>query len=396
LKVALINTLYAPTPRMGGAELCVQSLAEGLTEAGHQAVVISAVPEKGIQIDWVNGVKVYYIGLKNLYWPYRDKKNPVALKPLWHALDTYNPWMIREGMRILIEERPDLVHTNTLAGFSPQIWQVVKQQDLPIVHTLHDHYLLCPRSSLFRKGENCRPVCTSCRLFTVPRRYLSNCVDSVVGVSQYVLDRHLELGYFASTPTKRVIYNAYQAESAARPSETGSLPIRFGYLGRLMKDKGIEVLLKSVRQLPEGAWSLDVAGRGQAAYESYLHTRYNMPAIKFLGYIKPEIFFSNIDILVVPSLIEESFSRVTIEAYAHGVPVIGSNRGGIPELVEDERTGSLFDPGTPGDLSTRLQRYISKPAAAKRMQSACLRKAKGFLLEDNIRQYVKVYTDAAG
>jgi glycosyltransferase involved in cell wall biosynthesis len=163
-----------------------------------------------------------------------------------------------------------------------------------------------------------------------------------------------------------------------------------------MKDKGIEVLLKSVRQLPEGAWSLDVAGRGQAAYESYLHTRYNMPAIKFLGYIKPEIFFSNIDILVVPSLIEESFSRVTIEAYAHGVPVIGSNRGGIPELVEDERTGSLFDPGTPGDLSTRLQRYISKPAAAKRMQSACLRKAKGFLLEDNIRQYVKVYTDAAG
>jgi len=378
---------------MGGAELSVQSLAEGITEAGHQAVVISTVPQKGIQIDWVNGVKVYYIGLKNLYWPYRARKNPVVLKPLWHALDTYNPWMIREGMRILHEEHPDLVHTNTLAGFSPKIWQFVKQQGLPLMHTLHDHYLLCPRSSLFRKGQNCRPVCTSCRLFTLPRSRLSNCVDSVVGVSRYVLDRHLELGYFASTPKKRVIYNGYQAELTARPSETGSLPIRFGYLGRLMKDKGIEVLLNSVMQLPEGAWSLEVAGRGQAAYESYLHTRYNVPAIKFLGYLEPEIFFSKIDILVVPSLIEESFSRVTIEAYAHGVPVIGSHRGGIPELVEDERTGSLFDPALPSDLSTKMRRYIGKPAIIRRMQSACLSKAKAFLLKDNIMQYIDAYTD---
>lgn len=393
MKTLFVNNLYTPN-LLGGAERSVQSLAEGMVKAGHQAVVISAAPRKGVQTDRVNGVKVYYVGLKNLYWPHWDTASPKALKPLWHALDTHNSWMAREVARVLDAERPDLVHTNNLAGFSTLIWQQVKQRGLPLVHTLRDYYLLCPQGGMFLSGKNCERVCTWCRPYALLRRRRSSYVDIVVGVSRFILERHLGSGYFAATPKRRVIYNAYQVESAAPSSETRSLPIRFGYLGRLAADKGLEVLLKSVARLPEGTWTLDIAGRGLVAYERYLYARYKAPATNLLGHVEPEVFFSEVDVLVVPSIWNEPFGRTVVEAYAHGVPVIGSNRGGIPELIEEGHTGFLFDPSRPEDLTAKMRRYVDRPDMVASMQPACLRKAEGFLPEDTVEQYLEVYSDA--
>ncbi len=342
----------------------------------------------------MSGVKVYYVGIKNLYWPFGDKENPVALKPFWHAVDSYNYRMARIIGRILDVERPDLVHTNILAGFSALVWQPVKRRRLPLVHTLRDYYLMCPRGSMFRGEKNCVRQCVECHLYALARRYLSERVDVVVGLSNFILRRHLELGYFANTPKKKVIYNACQAEAIELPSNPRSLPVRFGYLGQLRVNKGLEVLLESVRQLPKGSWTLDIAGRGFAEYERRLQAKYRMLPIKFLGYVRPEALFSKIDVLVVPSLWHEPFGRVLIEAYAHGVPVIGSNRGGIPEIVEEGRTGCLFEPDLPGDLAAKMRWYIRDPAKISHMQATCLKKSKSFLPQDITQQYLEVYLGA--
>ncbi len=395
MKGLFVSSLYTPN-LLGGAERITQSLAEGMAKAGHRAVVISLAPQKGIQIDRINDVRIYYVGLKNLYWPFGGTTNPTMLKPLWHALDTYNPWMVREVARILDAERPDLVHTGTLGGFSPLTWQPVKQRRLPLVHTLYDYYLLCPRSMMFRNGQNCKQVCARCRPYALLRRRLSSCVDAVIGNGRFVLERHLGSGYFASAPKKRVIYNSYPTKPAAISSETRSLPIRFGYLGRLVTEKGLEVLLKSVAQLPQGTWTLDVAGRGLAAYERYLHTRYKRSAIRFLGHSKPEDFFEKIDVLVVPSLWHEPSPRVISEAYAHGVPVVGSKRGGIPELVEEGRTGFLFDPGRPEDLTVKMRRYLDKPDIVTSMRLAALEKAQTLVPERIIQAHLDIYQSLLG
>jgi glycosyltransferase involved in cell wall biosynthesis len=91
LKILYISTLYTPN-LIGGAERVVQSIAEDMAAAGHETVVLSATPQKST-VSWLNGVKVYYINLKNVYWPYGEKQNAAAAKALWHAFDTYNPWM---------------------------------------------------------------------------------------------------------------------------------------------------------------------------------------------------------------------------------------------------------------------------------------------------------------
>jgi glycosyltransferase involved in cell wall biosynthesis len=392
LKILLISTLYTPN-LIGGMERAVQLLAENLAREGHQVVVASTAPERGVRTATVNGVKGYYVGLKNLYWPFGEKENYRALKPLVHALDTYNPWMVREVARILDEERPDLVHTNGLGGFSVLAWKLVEQRRLPLVHTLHDHYLLCPRTTMFRKGRSCDKQCAECRLYSLPRRRLSQRVDAVVGVSRYILERHLELGYFAATPERRVIPNAYQVRPTNLSVKRRSPLVRFGYLGMLHPVKGIEGLLEAVVQL-QGSWSLSVAGRGRTAYERDLHTRYKRPGVKFMGHVDPESFFPEIDVLVLPSLVRESFGRVIIESYAHGVPVIGTTRGGILELVEEGRTGFLFDPDRAGDLAARMQRYIDNPTMINDMRPVCLEKANDFLPENITEQYLETYRRA--
>ena len=392
MKILFINTLYTPH-LIGGTERAVQLLAEGLVKEGHQVVVAATAPERGIRTGTVNGVKVYYVGLRNLYWPFGERENHRALKPLSHALDTRNPWMAREVARILDEERPDLVHTNGLGGFSVLAWKRVEQRRLPLVHTLHDHYLLCPRSTMFRKGRSCDKQCAECRLYSLPRKRPSDRVAAVVGVSRYILERHLELGYFAVTPEKRVIPNAYWAEPASLWTEKHLPPVRFGYLGMLHPVKGIERLLEAVTKLRRGAWNLSIAGRGRVAYEHYLRSKYRMPGVNFLGHADPRSFLPKLDVLVVPSLVRESFGRVVIEAYAHGVPVIGASRGGISELVEEGRTGYLFDPERLGDLKCSMQRCIDDLALLSGMRTACLKKAEDFLPEDIVGKYLEVYEE---
>jgi glycosyltransferase involved in cell wall biosynthesis len=393
MKILFINSLYAPNV-VGGAERVVQSLAEGVAREGHQAVVVSVAPQGGTRTDWVNGVKAYYVGLKNVYWPFGEGPFHPASKAAYHALDTCNPWMVRAVARIVDEERPDLVHTNRLAGFSSLALQLVNKRGLPLVHTLHDYYLLCPRSCMFRNGKICRRRCMECRAYSLPKSRLSNRVDTVVGVSQYILERHLEFGYFAATPKRRVINNGYNIDSVAPRPDTWALPIRFGYIGRLAVEKGPEVLLRSISRLPARTWSLDVAGMDQTAYGRYLRTNYDTPPIEFLGHVEPEAYFTKIDVLVVPSLWYEPLGLVIIEAYAHGVPVVASNRGGIPELVEEGRTGFLFDPDCPGDLATKMQRFVDEPSLIRDMRLACLEKAQDFRPERVIEEYLAVYNDA--
>jgi glycosyltransferase involved in cell wall biosynthesis len=392
VKLLFINTLYAPYA-MGGAERVVQSLAEGITEAGHEAVVVATAPGKGTRAAWVNGAKVHYVGLRNLYWPFGERKNPAALKPLWHALDTHQFWMASAVDHILDTERPDLVHTHNLSGFSTLVWRYVKQRGLPLIHTLHDYYLLCPKATMFRANKNCRRPCIRCSPYALPRRHDSNLVDEVTGVSKFVLERHLSHHYFHATPRKEVIYNGYKTKVAASWSGTQSLPVRFGYLGRLDPSKGLEVLLDSVRRLPNGSWHLRIGGKGWAEYESHLRDKYEAPAIEFLGYVETDPFFEAIDVLVVPSVWEEPAGRIISEALSHGVPVIGSRTGGIPELVENERTGFVFDNKRSIDLAAKMRTCIEDPSMICYMRHECLKKAKRLLPEVITAQYLEAYAE---
>lgn len=389
MKILIINSLYYPNIT-GGAEISVQYFAEALA-FNHQVVVVSLTPDNESRA-YLNGVEIYYVPLSNIYWAFQSNGTPNLLKPFFHIFDTYNIPMSRKLSRIIESEKPDLMHTNNLSGFTVSTWQLANQYRIPLVHTLRDYYLLCPRSKMFKNGETCQEQCWECKLFSSPRHTFSKYVKAVVGNSKFILDRHLDYGFFNSAPIKEVIFNAYRTPETQTTNVIHiDAPLRVGYLGRLSPEKGIEYLLRTILRLPPKTVNLVIAGEGDEQYEHYLARKYQQENIKFLGFINIEHFFTTIDVLVVPSRWEDPLPRVIYESYSFGVPVIGSLHGGIPEIIIDGQVGFLFDPQKHEHLYSIISNLICDRDQLLSMQANCVEKFKEFQPENIVNQYIPVY-----
>lgn len=382
----MINNLYAPQIT-GGAEIAVQLLAESLREFDIEPIIVCTAPVSSIHK--FNGIKIYYLYPTNIYYPFADQPHNPLLRGLWHLVDIYNPGMHYKIKKIIKEEQPHLVHTHNLAGFSVAVWQAVKNSGLPLVHTLQDYYLLCPKSTMFNHHRNCACSCLSCSFFSRTKRALSSRVDQVVGISSFILQRHCQAGYFPNALTN-VIYNPLYSQQR---QIKGSLkkPTRFGYIGRLNQAKGVETLLKQFIRINPSHATLHLAGNGEMSYVSFLRRRYAAPNIFFLGFMYPDDFYEQIDLLIVPSLWEEPLGMVVFEAFAHGIPVIGSNRGGITEMIDDGKTGFLFEPTEPDALARIINYVLENRSIYREMSSRCLDKSKDFYLPDICAKYVDLY-----
>lgn len=392
LNIALISTLYAPNV-VGGAERVAQDVAEALVGQGHTVSVICLAPGERATRAELNGVQVHYSRLRNLYWPFPVSTAPRAQKVLWHLIDTYNPAMGRSVGELLDEIRPDVVNTHNIAGFSVAAWQAVRARRLPLVHTLHDQYLLCPYSTMFKDGRNCETRCAACRVVSAPRSHKTRAVDGVIGVSRFILQRHLELGLFPNARSS-IVYSGYRPPAVAPPAPVPKPPLRIGYLGRLDPTKGLDRLLDAFLGLPRGSAELWIAGTGNPAYEAALKERAaGRSDIRWFGFVAAEAFLPQLQLLVVPSLWHEAMGRVVLEAFAHGVPVMGSNRGGIPELI-DADSGWIFDPDRSGELGALLQRCIDDPRHLEEMRPAARAAARRFSVEAMAAGYVEAYLDA--
>lgn len=391
-KILFISGLYHPNER-GGAEKVVRALAEGMLEHDHLPVVVTTHDGAGDRVAQVNGLKVHYLGLKNIYGIDMHQSRPAFAKVLWHGVNRYNPLMARAAARVLDAERPDVVNTHNLLGFSCAVWNAVKSRRVPLVHTLHDYALMCPKTSMFAGGENCRGQCRLCSLYTSPAKRLSQSVGHVVGVSAFTLNRHLEAGYFRTASTQ-VIHNGIAARPLSElPGEKAEGPLRLGYVGHLLPQKGIRELVGAMSQWTPRECALTVAGTGAPEFEALL--RAEAPAnVRFLGFVDPSKVYGEIDVLVVPSLSNEALGLVVLEAYMHGVPVVVSRRGGLPETVEEFESGLTYDPLEPRGLRQAISVFVQDRTVLHRMRRGALKKGKYFQHGRMQAQYLELMAHA--
>ena len=380
MKVAFICTLYTPN-EIGGAERAMRIMAETLVARGHQAVVISLNPDGVYSQAQINGVIVHYVPLANVYWPHASvEQRPAWKRAIWHLIDAYNPVMGARVRRILAAERPDVVETNNLQGFSVSAWRAARQLGIPVVQVTHDYYLGCPNSTMTRGGHNCVNQCAGCRVYGLPRRRLSSIPSVVSSVSRRTLERLESCGLFTRVATKTVVPTAFEAHHARqpRPDKPPGTALTIGFMGRLEQIKGIEVLLSAMRDVPQGDVTLLVAGNGDPAYADPLKRTFARPNIRFLGFVTPESFFRRIDLLIVPSIWEEPLGRVIFEGFSYGVPAIVSRRGGMPEIVEHGVTGYVIEPESPRAVADQLNDLVRRGLPAARFGAACCTRSAQF------------------
>lgn len=398
MRILLSASLYPPL-RVGGQEEVTSLLAEALARRGDEVSVVTLHPAGTETVETRNGVRVFRLPLENIYWPWgRAEKPPAARRLAWHLKDRYNFAMARRVGRLLDELRPEVVHTNSLTGFSVSLWREVKRRRIRLVHTMHDYSLMCVRESMYREGGTCLRRCIGCTALTPLQKAWSHRLDAVVSVSAHVLAAHRKHGYFSGVPAS-VIFNISgmrQGDPPPRRTEADKDGLTFGFIGRIAPEKGLEVLLDATRQLRAPYWRLKIAGRGLEDYVSMLRERFSDPRIEWLGYVNAAEFYPAIDCCIVPSLWGEPLPTVFIESVSAGCAVICADSGGIPELAALARTGAVYPARDDHALAALMDDAISDPGRWRDGGFLTPEAAGLFSEEAVVRRYRAVYRGEGG
>lgn len=271
--------------------------------------------------------------------------------------------------RFFERQQPDVVHVhNVFRALSPAVLRAVPSS-VPLLMTLHNYRLACLPGNLFRDGTVCEdcighaPVpgvvhgcyrgsvaasavlASSLQIHRVARTF--DRVDLFLAVSEFVRDLHLRIGI---EPDRIVVKRNFAWPNDRRDGPGDS----FLYAGRLAREKGLETLVRAWSGAPAG---LDILGEGPD--EARLRA-IAPPNVRFRATVpgnEAAVLVRRARAVLVPSEWYEPAPRTVVEAYAAGVPVLASRIGGLPELVEDGRTGYLIAPGSPEawvEAATRL------------------------------------------
>jgi glycosyltransferase involved in cell wall biosynthesis len=222
---------------------------------------------------------------------------------------------------------------------------------------------------------------------------------AVVAVSEN--DRRDLITRGLASPDKiTVIHNAYQSErSVEQPGQASSEADGggvVGFVGRLSDQKGCEYLLRAVPEVlarhPRTRFVIVGEGPERNRLEQLAAELRISAAVEFAGYqASPDSYIRAMDVVAIPS-IYDPFPLVTLEVMAMGRPVVGSAVGGIPEAVEDGRTGLLVPPREPGALAGALVKLLDAPQLRREMGEAGLARARRLFSPDVIAgQYAALY-----
>lgn len=400
MKIVNVSSLYPPNV-VGGAEQGLKVMSEAMVELGHDVSVITLAPPGPAPDKVSRPVDVHAIELANLYWPYDKTRfsRPRWQKLLWHVRDASNGVMARRVASVVRELAPDVVLTRNLQGFSTAVIPAVRGLGVPHVHVLHDYSLVCPQTTLFRNGKACglrSARCRECRVLSVPRARHARHVDNVMGVSQSVVDFHHDHGLFLGART-RVVHNALKPDlvpAAAPRTFPVSRPFVLGFIGRVEKFKGVETLLEAFRTLADHfPVQLRIAGRGDEAYVASLKEKYGDLPVTFVGFAKNTEFYQAIDALVYPSEWLEALGNSVFEAFSQGVPVVGSDVGGIPETIDHGTNGFIFKAGQPAALTEAMQGVVQDPNVYEQLSAAALGKSHEYAAPRRAQEYIDFLQD---
>jgi glycosyltransferase involved in cell wall biosynthesis len=286
-------------------------------------------------------------------------------------------------------DRPDVVHAhNLLPLFSPAVLKACRDESVPVVITIHSFFLTCPIYIHFRDGQ----VCDRCRDSSELACLTNNCRSSYLESAAYAFRTWTArtLGLYTKYATaiialtdfarRRLINYGFAAERISvvtnfSPLEGPPADVTnnhyAAFAGRLNEAKGIDVLLEAAKRTGR---PIKIAGTG--AERGSGASRYN---VEFLGALDRDHmleFYRNARFVVVPSLWYEMCPLVIVEAMSLGLPVIASRIGGLPELVEEGKTGLLFKTGDPDELAQQMQQLWSDSGLCSKLGAAALHRAQ--------------------
>lgn len=392
MKVCFISNLYYPFI-VGGAEISVQRIAEKMAKEGHDVFVITTNLKRIRKEEKINGVKVYRLGLSNIYSPYTSVKQPLLLKPLYWLLNLWSPYSYITIKGILKAEFPDVVHINNYRGLSLAVFNAVKDLNIPLIYTAHDYSTICLKTNLLNnKGKVCKAPSKLCKLHNNIIKYIiGNKPDTVITPSEFASHKLKENHIFENTQCI-IVPNTIDIRGSFH-SQKDYRTIDFLYVGSLSKHKGVDILISAFKGLQFSNIKLHIVGKGDYS-ENLKKISNNDPRIIYYGFLnEPELsrLYQKANLTIVPSICYETFGIVTIESFKYGTPVLGSKIGGIQEIIEDGYNGLLFDAGDLSSLRLQLEYIVKNSDLLKKLEIGAYESSKKYDIGIHINRLENIY-----
>lgn len=405
MRALIVNSTFYPHV-VGGAEVATWLLARALSAAGVEVHALATTgyldegPRRSLaarRLDGLGGeiLEAASSGHQHLL-PREGESRPGLIQRGRHHFSQVHDRRWRQlTLEALDRVRPDVVHTNTIVGLTSAVWEAAAARGIPVVHTLHDCHLLCPRTTLLRSdGTQCAGGPLPCQILRgLKRRHLGG-VTLAAAPSRYILDRHASFGFFRDI-RREVVPNACDGDVLPYVPPPDDR-VRGLFLGRLDAYKGIPVLLDALDRVLADAppsFGFDFAGYGAMTAEVTAFCARHGDRVRYHGVVQGEAkhdLLRGCAFVVVPSTCDDNFPLTMLDAFQHGRPVIGSRRGGIPEVVRDGETGLIVEPeATP--LAAALRRYLDDPARRRRHGEAAWSAAAGYTLARQVDRYRELY-----
>jgi len=384
MKFLIISNLYPPYAR-GGAERVAELQAKGLQEAGHEVCVLTTGPKFFLDEEVRDGIRVLRYYPMNIFW-YKDiGKYPLWLRMIWHKLDAIMPhglWIFRQ---VIDKEKPDVIISHNLKGMNMTGVVALGNERRHWVHVAHD-IQLAVLSGIMKYGEEKAQSSLVSKYWQWYCRGLFDSPRVVLSPSQWLLDFYYEKGFFVKSKLA-VLPNPVEDVELLEKKE--SQKVRFLYLGQVEPQKGVNWLVRHIKEL-SGDWELKIVGSGSAVGD-VKNIAEGEERIKILGKKSREEIkeiFSDIDVLIVPSLLYENSPAVIYEALVAGVPVLAARIGGVAELIEENKNGWTFEPNNSDEFLQKLGRVISERKYLS-MREDCQRSVAG----SRVKSYIEKLLD---
>jgi len=334
--------------------------------------------------------------------------------------NTYINREIENLFKTLINDiHPDIIHFEHLIGLSTTLIEIAKEFNIPTVLTLHDYWFMCLNIQLLRhdytickgpepnKCSDCwikkqskaisealnhygipkpltkKPLQFILKAFNSPEKFkergdymksLLLKVDRIIAPSKFLKRLFVEYG----VPENKIVYseNGYNLDAfkGFKKNKKDASKIIFGFAGNIIPIKGVHLLIDAFLNIPEDKAELRVYGnynpKSKYVKEILAKTK-RKKNVKFMGrYYDPKEPFSEIDVLIVPSIVYETGGPLVIrEALATKTPVIASKIGSIPELIIDGINGLLVEPNNPKDLYEKIMLIIEHPELIEKLKA---------------------------
>jgi len=299
----------------------------------------------------------------------------------------------RQIKNILKEEKPDLVFINGIRGLSSAVFSAVTHMGMPHIYFIHDFELISRSSHLFRNGKIIRKFNFFDRIYLSFMRKITSNISAVISPSKYLMNYHLNHGFFKSC-NRYVVPNGIPLKEYVAKRGIGK---EFIFLGQIVEHKGPQIAVKAFKNLRDADAKLHIVGKGPYL-DKLREIAGNDQRIIFYGFVPEnelEKFFKKCSYIIVPSLWNEIFGLVIIEGLTKGLPVIASNVGAIPELVTNGFNGFLFEPGDADSLYHIIKELVNDENILSKLSIEAINSSRRFSLETQVENTLDIFHKTA-